>query len=354
MIHFIINKYNKLFQKNIFERLIIYILISLLVAKLYSEGILLRSVYYNPQIAQWIFYILLAIDYIVNFKKILLIKIEFNIMSVFAFLIFFMIFHGLVVGIYNQNPWFLVFNDIVPFLMIALNILRMQSSSENSEAIDFGFLLRFCGGISICSTLFSFLLQKAGIIHSATFKIETIYLCTFFAALFTHYSLRSVDIFYFLGVMLLAVTQMNRTTLAFIAIISLVLCLKSLLRQPVKGGIIVVVSIIAISAGFYALPEDSPTYLRIVGIQNIDFNKRTGSVGERQQEQDSVNLELSKKGRTDELLGLGMGGSYTIHLTHETIENYGHAHYSWVWFKMRFGEIGYFYLIIYLFSIKIF
>jgi hypothetical protein len=153
MLYFIYNKYNQLFVKNIFERLVIYILLSLFLAKIYSEVILGQSVYYNPQISQWIFYLLLAFDYIVNIKKIVTIKIQFNVMSAFAFSLFFMIFHGLVVGIYNQNPWFLVFNDTVPFLMIALNILRMQSSSEQSEPIDFGFLLRFCGFIGICSTL---------------------------------------------------------------------------------------------------------------------------------------------------------------------------------------------------------
>jgi hypothetical protein len=265
-------------------------------------------------------------------------------MSAFAFSLLFMIAHGLIVGIYNENTWFLVFNDTIPFLMIAINILRMQSSAENSAPIDFGFLLRFCGLIAVCTTLFSLTLQTAGIIKNATFKVNTIYLSLFFAALLTQYKLRWVDIVYFLVVFSCAVTQMNRTTLAFMGLIGMVIFVKHLFKKPLKGIMIMAVSIIVIISGFYALPKDSPTYQRIVGLQHIDFSRRTGSVGERQQEQDSVNVELHKKGRTDELLGFGMGGSYTIKLTHETIKNYGHAHFSWVWFKMRFGEIGYVYL----------
>jgi hypothetical protein len=344
MLFFIHNIYRQLFSKNFFERLVIYILLSLFFSKFYSEVILGQSVYYNPRIAQWVFYIVLAIDYIVNMKKIITMKIQFNAMSGFAFSLFFMIFHGLIVGIYNKNPWFLVFNDTIPFLMIAINILRMQSTTENDVPIDFGFLFRFCGLITICSSLLSFVLQKAGIIHYATLKVETIYLCLFFATLFTDYKLRLWDIFYFLVVMSLGVTQMNRTTLAFIAIIAFIICLRKIMSNPLRGGMIIVMSIVVIMVAFYSLPEDSPTYRRIIGIQNIDFSKRTGSVGERQQEQDSVNLELRQKGRTDELVGMGMGGSYTMKTTFTTIKDYGHAHFSWVWFKMRFGEIGYVYL----------
>lgn len=344
MFNFIYNKYNQLFCKNLFERLVIYILLSLLFAKLYSEGVLGQEIYYNPRIAQWIFYLLLATDYIVNIKKIVTMKIQFNAMSVFAMSLFPMLAHGLIVGIYNDNPWFLIFNDTIPFLTIAINIFRMQSSTENETPIDFQFLFRFCGFTSVCSVLFSFLLQKAGFILEATLKVEAVYLCVFFAALLTQYKLRYRDIFYFIIVMSFAITQMNRTTLVFIAIVAGIICIKSLLRNPIRGAIIALVSVSVIIIGFYSLPKDSATYKRIIDSQNIDLSKRTGSVGERQQERDSVNLELYKRSPTDELVGMGMGGTYTMKFTHETVKEYGHAHYSWVWFKMRFGQIGYVYL----------
>ena len=43
---------------------------------------------------------------------------------------------------------------------------------------------------------------------------------------------------------------------------------------------------------------------------------------------------------------MGFGGLYEFQSTHAYIRNYGHAHYSWAWFKLRFGYIGYFYLAI--------
>jgi hypothetical protein len=347
MLFFIRNTYCQFFAKNIFERLIVYITLSSVVSVFYSEAILKQAVYYNPRTSQWIFYLLLAVDYLVSIKKVVTTKISFNAMTAFAVSLFFMIVHGLIVGLYNENPWFLIFNDIIPFLMIALNILRMQSLSENATPIDFGFLLRFCGFVSVCSTLSGLIIQTAGLLRTATFKIDIIYLCLFFAALVTTYKkLRWVDIAYFVIVFSFAVKGLNRTTLAFMGLIATVIFIKNFLKNPIKGSMIMVISIVAIAIGFSFLPKDSPIYKRIVASQNIDLNKRTGSIGERQQEKDSVNLELHKKGRTDELVGMGMGGTYTMKTTFTTIKNYGHAHFSWVWFKMRFGEIGYVYLAI--------
>ncbi len=347
MLFFIHNIYRQFFAKNIFERLIIYIMLSSVIATFYSEAILKEAVFYNPRISQWTFYLLLAMDYLVSIKKVVTMKISFNAMTAFAFSLVFMIAHGLIVGLYNENPWFLVFNDTVPFLMIALNILRMQSSSENATPIDFGFLLRFVGLIAVFSTVSGVIIQTAGFLKTATFKLDITYLCLFFAALVSQYKkLKWVDIAYFIIVFSSAVQSMNRTTVAFMGLIAMVILVKRMLRNPLKGSMIMVTSIVAIVIGFNSLPKDSPTYQRIIGLQNIDLNKRTGSVGERQQEQDSVNRELYKKGHTDELVGMGMGGTYTMKFTYETRKEYGHAHYSWVWFKMRFGEIGYVYLVI--------
>ncbi len=344
MFFLIYNKYNHFFEKNIFERLVVYIILSSMMATMYSEWVLREAVFYNPRVSQWIFYGLLAFDYIVSIKKFVTIKVTINPMTAFAFFVFFMVVHGLIVGIYNENPWFFVFNDTIPFLMIVFNVLRMQSSSENATPVDFEFLLRLCGFTALFLTLFGFALKSAGIIRAASFKMEIIYWCIFIAAILKDYKLRWIDIFCFLVVISFGITQMNRTTLAFMGLTASFIAIKNIFKNPLQGGFIVFLSIIGIVIGFNSLPQTSPTYRRIVELQNIDFSRKTGSVGERQQEKTSVDMELHKKGHTDELVGMGMGGTYTMKFTHETRKEYGHAHYSWVWFKMRFGEIGYFYL----------
>jgi hypothetical protein len=101
---------------------------------------------------------------------------------------------------------------------------------------------------------------------------------------------------------------------------------------------------IAATTVWNILPDDSGAKKRIIALQNLDLDSREGSVGERQLEWDSINKHLAQLGESAELTGFGMGGTFTMKFTHEVEENYGHAHYSWAWFKMRFGEIGFFYL----------
>lgn len=61
---------------------------------------------------------------------------------------------------------------------------------------------------------------------------------------------------------------------------------------------------------------------------------------------DEIQKKLNRKGEPDVWLGLGFGGLYEVARTHEFLKNYGHAHYSWAWFNLRFGRIGYIYLAI--------
>lgn len=51
----------RFYSKNLFERIIVYVFLSELIAKLYIEVALGQLLFYHPQAKQWIFYILLGV-----------------------------------------------------------------------------------------------------------------------------------------------------------------------------------------------------------------------------------------------------------------------------------------------------
>lgn len=344
----ILSTIQKLSSKHLFERIVLYTLLSVILQKFYAEILLGEAVFYHPQIKQWIFFSLLTIDYLFSVPKLLRVKFQLNAMSLFAFLCIFMILHGTVVGILNQNRPFVIFNDIVPFLMVAFNILRMTSLEENKKEIDLKKLLRSISIVMAMSTFISSTLFFIGITSKATYAFDTIYCSAFFAFLFSGVKIPKFDIFAFIYCAMFAITQTNRTTMLFLLLIAGLLFGKLFFRNYLKGIGALVAILVTLGTIFVSLPEDSGTYQRIMGISKIDLSARTGSVGERQAEWEAVDDKLRTMGPIAELTGLGMGGTYDVTFTHQINKDYGHAHYSWVWFKMRFGQIGYLYLIIFI------
>ena len=137
MLLYIQNKLLEFFNTNLFERIIIYLFISILLSKLVFELILGQWHFAQSQNQQWIFFSLLAFDYLISFKKVINIRVTANPVSALALLFLIMVTQGLFVGIIHHNAPFKIFNDTVPLLIIALNILRMQSHYELKKPINF-------------------------------------------------------------------------------------------------------------------------------------------------------------------------------------------------------------------------
>lgn len=333
------------YERNLFERIIIYIFLSSFIVKIYFEFLLGEWSYLQSQNKQWIFFGLLALDYLVSVRKVIAIRVTLNMMSMFAFVLFIMIAHGLFVGILNSNPIFVIFNDTVPLIMIALNILRFQSYSENPH-IDFLSLLKICTWLSIGTTFFGLAAELIGQPSSPSVGNVTIYLCLLIAAL---YCLRPFPKWIgFSAILMLALlaAEMNRTNLLFfLAAIFAYVC-STIIKRPASGLVYTLFAILLLTSVWISLPEDSGTYQRIVGISAIDLDRRTGSVGERQAEMEAVQAKLDRLGPSGIWLGLGFGGLYEVQYSHQYLTDYGHAHYSWVWYNLRFGRIGYIYLVV--------
>lgn len=332
------------YSSNLFERLVVYLLFSKLIASFYAEILLGQSLYSYPRASQWIFFFLLATDYIVTYKKVLLLNFSINLQSLFSLLLLVMIAHGIFVGFVNKNHIFEIFNDTVPLLMIAINILRMQSFGEPNN-INLKRLLTISSWISLLQILTS-------VGSGWPLPFSFIYFSIFITAILTSERVSKYQVLIFLVYCVLALPDWNRTTLISVLIIIFSILIKSILSKPLKALFIAGVTIIVIGLLQTTIPDDSRLRARLNS--NIDFSSRTGSVGERQAEWEAIKTTLKQKGIFYEWCGLGMGGTYTVKFTHKYNEDYGHAHYSWAWFTLRFGNLGLiymtflFYLLIYI------
>ena len=351
-LHFLLNAVRAFYERNLFERIIIYVFLSAFLVKVIFELILGEWSFVQSQNKQWFFYGFLALDYLISARKVVNIRVSFNMMFLYAFVFLIMVFHGIFVGVINHNPKFEILNDTIPLLMIALNILRFQSIEEYKK-VDFRFLLSACTLLSLGTTIIGFLGQVIGNPTQPSIGNITIFLPVLVTALFM---LRPFPKWVAVSSVIMIVMSMsdfNRTSLAFLGASVGVFTLITLIKKPVFGIAACMFLIMVLSLGWATLPEDSKTYQRIVGITQIDFTERTGSVGERQAEMDAVQAKLDVMGTSAQWLGMGFGGLYEVHFTHTYMKDYGHAHYSWVWFNLRFGKVGYIYLVILLSALSL-
>lgn len=343
MFHSLVLFIKDFYARNLFERIIIYVFIAAFLTKFVFEFLLGQWSFLQSQNKQWIFYGLLALDYIVSYKKIINLTVNVNLMSIMALVFLVMTGHGLFVGILNHNQPFVIINDAIPLFMIALNILRMQSITE-AKPIDFPFLLSSCTLLAFGACFFGVCAGLLGGGSGASLGNATIFLPLFFAGLFMQRPFPKW-ILVLGGIMLaLASAEMNRTSLVFLAAVTGVYLLIKLIKNPVYGVGLSALAIIIISLAVILIPKDSGTYQRISALGSIDLNQRTGSIGERQAEWDAIQAKLKSRGESIEWLGLGFGGTYNVQFTHQYNQDYGHAHYSWAWFNLRFGNVGYIYL----------
>ncbi len=340
------NFISSFFERNLFERLIVYIFLSELAVKLIFELALGQWSFKQSQNTQWIFYGFLALDYLMSIRKVMNIRVTLNPMSATAFLFIVMIAHGTLVGVLNHNAPFVIFNDFIPPLMIVLNILRIQSSYENNKPIDVRFLLTFCTIVALSTTLIGFLCMQIGLPSQASVGRGQIFYPLVLSALFVLRPFPKWVAFSLPLIFVLTATELNRTTISFLLIVVGGYSVLQIVRNPAKGVVLIVMLCIVTSLAVAFMPKDSGTYRRISGLSEIDLSERTGSIGERQAEWDAIKEKLSSKGKTAEWVGMGFGGLYNVRFTHQYNTNYGHAHYIWAWFNMRFGKTGYIYMAI--------
>lgn len=331
------------YERNLFERIIIYLFLSVLIVKAVFELGLGQWSFIQSQNIQWVFYSFLAADYLISWRKVINIRVTLNHISIFSFVLFIMLAHGTFVGIQMKNEPFVILNDAVPLLMIALNVLRMQSAAEYAP-INFERILTSCTILALGACFTGYLAQAIGKPSQPSIGNETVYLPLIIAGLFSLKPFPKWVALSALGMLFLTLDDVNRTTMVFLGAVTLFFFFALLFKEPVKGIALIGVAFVLVLLAVTVIPKDSKTYSRVASLSSIDLSERTGSIGERQAEWDAINIMEEKLGKTTEWLGLGFGGVYEVQFTHTYLKNYGHAHYSWSWFKLRFGDIGFIYL----------
>ena len=206
------------FEKNLFERIVVYIVLSELLVKIIFELILGQWDFVQGQNKQWFFYSFLALDYLISVKKVIKIRVTVNPMSLLAFVFLIMVAHGLFMGIMLGNSISIVANDTIPILMIALNILRMQSLTE-CKPFDLKFLLYFCAFVTIGTGTVGFMADILRRPSGPAIPEEAIFFPLFLAALYTIKPFPKWIVVLVLGMIVATVGDFNRTIMAFFVIV---------------------------------------------------------------------------------------------------------------------------------------
>jgi hypothetical protein len=141
----------------------------------------------------------------------------------------------------------------------------------------------------------------------------------------------------------MTIEDLNRSSLVFFTIAGLLLLGRIFLKSPPASiAAMVLIAIVSVIT-WTALPEKSGMKTRVYAMIHFDAetSSRRTSVGERETEFASIKRRLALAGHTIDMLGLGHGALYEMHFAHHYKKAYGHAHFSWALFKLRYGSFGY-------------
>jgi len=347
MVTFAIDKINSIFHRTFFERIIVYCFLSELIVKIVFELCMGKWWFALSPVKQIILYAIFALDYIVNFRKIMAISFWGNPVLYFMILVCVMVAQGSFVGIYNHNRPFEIFNDSFPLLLMAVNALRLQSPIESKLEIDFSFLMGFCSWVSVIICVIGFIAKSVlGLLSTPAISgvIAGIYFALVVAALLTGYKIKLLHWICFLVVLGFSAADFNRTMLAFFLISIGVIFFKLCIYRPFTALFFVVVISLSGFGLWNFLPDDSKTKKRITDLTEISAESRTGSVGERLSEWVAIREKVALNGTTARWIGLGHGALYDVRYTVRILKDYGFAHFAWALFYLRYGESGYIYL----------
>ena len=303
------------YERNLFERIIIYVLMSELLVQIIFEIGMGQWSFVQGQNRQWAFYLMLALDYLVSVKKVSNIRFTINVTSCMAFVFFIMVAHGVFIGFVMGNKPFTIINDTIPLLMIGMNILRFQSEAEY-KPIDMRFLITACAAIVLTCGFLGYTFKS--LMHRSNPYVAgaEIYFPLFFATLFTFKRFPKWIIAMTVCMVVITVDDINRTTMAFFAIVLMAYLLVNAVKFPVRGLVVSIILMLGLAIAVNLVSEESKTYRRIVGLTEVDLSDSKGSIGERQEEWRAINRKYDKLGSTVEFFGLGFGGVYEVARTH--------------------------------------
>ena len=334
----------------LFERLIYYILIPDLFARIVLEAVLGEWYFGITQAKQWVFYGLIALEYVIQSRALVQDRFRKDENLVVSGLMLIMLLHGVFVGLAWQNsPSRIVIDSIAPFVL-GTNILLLDRR-QAFAGFDFQRLVRInlayglimvvvgIGAVSIGRPSIVSLGGAPGMAVSLTILLVSFMVKRTFS--FTDLAIA--------GVILVPITpSLNRTTVVVVVVCLIGIFISKIIVDGRRLYFTLVILVLLSAFVPMTLPPDSPLMHRIESTMEYDPEQTQGSIGERQAEFLAINDKLQRMGTAAEWFGAGHGALYYVQVNSREVPEIGigHAHFSWSLFKLRYGYVGYFYLFI--------
>ena len=332
----------------LFERLLYYILIPDLFARIVLEAILGQWYFGITQAKQWIFYALVALEYVIQSRTLIRDSFRKDENLIVSGLMLVMLVHGVLAGLAWQNsPARIIIDSIAPFIL-ATNILLLDRRKA-FEGFDFERLARVnlaYGLIMVVVGLAAVSIGRPSIVSLGGAAASSVSFAILLVSFMVKRTFSFTDVALAAAIVLPVAPNLNRTDLAVILV-----CMGAIFFSKIivdgKRLYFTLVCIFLLSALVpLALPPDSPLMRRVQGTMEYNPDQTQGSIGERQAEFLAISDKLHRMGTAAEWFGGGHGAVYDVQLTMREVEDTGHAHFSWALFKLRYGYVGYFYLLI--------
>lgn len=330
------------------ERLLVYVMAVGFLTNLIFVVALRQDPFKVTRGNQYIFYGIMMLEYAwmaINHRKL---RLRLTRVHPIVFVGLAMMVQGILVGLAWGNGLSRIAIDTINVLVVVLNVLYF-SDDRALRGFDFDRLeLKaqiFSVSIIVLGALGKVVNPRSDISLGATAPAAVALAILFAGVLIKGKRPRplirwAVIVF----VTMVTVPDWNRTTLTFVAVVSLLFWFRLFPVRPVRALMIIFVGAMVGYFSVSLLPEDSPLAKRLEGLQHVDLSKRTGSIGEREAEMDAIGAKLHWMGPTAEILGAGHGAKYDVQYTWQYITDYSNAHYSWALFDLRWGLVGYVYL----------
>jgi hypothetical protein len=227
---------SRLLQVPFVERLIYYLLLPDLCARIVFEAWLRdRSTDLTEQ-KLWIFYIIIAVEYVYQIRRILYRRFYVDKNMYAACFILILSIHGLLIGVGWHNKPLKVATDTIPLFVVAVNIIL---SCQFEAYKNFNF-----ARVEVINIIYAIVMVTVGIIGAHVGRPTVANLG---GALSTTMSIAIISVsiwrrdrfsitfvLFNLAVLVIIAQDFNRTTLALLAILSMILFFSTVVVYPFR------------------------------------------------------------------------------------------------------------------------
>jgi hypothetical protein len=333
----------------LFERLIYYILIPDLAARIVFELLLGVYFYDLTQPKQWMFYGIVAIEYVFQSRVIVQDNFRKDSNLIVSGLMLVMILHGIFVGLAWRNSLLRILIDTVPLTVVALNVLLLNRWAA-FVGFDFDRLNRVNLIYAVAMVIVGVVavaIKRPSIVSLGSPAASSVSLTILLSSFMVKRVFSFKDLAVAAIILVPIAPNLNRTTLVVVAICLVGLFFSKIIVNGKRLYLSLVAMFLVAAVVPLTLPEDSRLVRRLQATLEYNPEQTQGSIGERQAEWIAINDKLHRMGEAAEWFGAGSGASYEVQFTQKLMTNYSHAHFSWSLFRLRFGYIGYAYLLIF-------